>query len=99
MSALEKEAEALRSEGCQAIPLKLDTTGPASAAELPDVDILVNVAGTNIRKPFEEYTAEEYELVMRTNLHGLVQLTQKIGGGGGGRGRVGKYIFIRTLVV
>ncbi len=98
MSALEKEAEALRSEGCQAIPLKLDTAGPASAAELPDVDILVNVAGTNIRKPFEEYTAEEYELVMKTNLHGLVQLTQKIGGRMVARGRGGKIIFIGSLM-
>jgi gluconate 5-dehydrogenase len=98
MGALEKEAEALRSEGCQAIPLKLDTADPASTAELPDVDILVNVSGTNIRKAFEDYTAEEYELVMQTNLHGFVQLTQKIGGRMVARGRGGKIIFIGSLM-
>jgi gluconate 5-dehydrogenase len=96
--ALEKEAEALRSEGRQAIPLKLDTSDPASTAELPDVDILVNVSGTNIRKPFEEYTAEEYDLVMQTNLRGLVHLTQKIGGRMVARGRGGKIIFIGSLM-
>src|SRR5258708_34637681 len=90
MDALQKEAEALRSEGRQAIPMKLDITDSASVTELHEVDILVNVSGTNIRKAFEDYTPEEYELVMRTNLHGLVYLTQKIGARMIARGRGGK---------
>ena len=98
MNALEKEAEALRSEGRQAIPMKLDIADAASVTELPDVDILVNVSGTNIRKAFEEYTPEEYELVMRTNLHGFVHLTQKIGGRMVARGRGGKIVFIGSLM-
>ena len=43
------------------------------------MDILVNVAGTNIRKRFEDYSREEYEHVMQTNLHGLIELTQLVG--------------------
>jgi gluconate 5-dehydrogenase len=42
-------------------------------------DILVNAAGTNIRKSFPQYTQAEYEHIMRTNLHGIVELTQQIG--------------------
>jgi gluconate 5-dehydrogenase len=98
MDALQKEAEALRSDGHQAIPLKLDIAETGSVADLPEVDILVNVSGTNIRKAFEEYTPEEYELVMRTNLHGFVQLTQKIGARMVARGRGGKIIFIGSLM-
>jgi gluconate 5-dehydrogenase len=97
-SALEKEAEALRSEGHNATPLRLDTADLANAPELPDVDILINVAGTNIRKPFEQYTAEEYQQVMQTNLHGIVQLTQKVGGRMVVRGRGGKVVFIGSLM-
>ena len=44
-----------------------------------DIDILHNVAGMNIRKAFPAYTREEYELIMQTNLHGLVEVTQTVG--------------------
>jgi gluconate 5-dehydrogenase len=98
MDALEKEADALRSEGRQAIPMKLDIADPAGVTDLPEVDILVNVSGTNIRKAFEAYTPEEYELVMRTNLHGFVLLTQKIGARMIARGRGGKIVFIGSLM-
>ena len=42
-------------------------------------DILVNVAGTNMRKRFAEYTKAEYDHILQTNLHGIVDLTQQIG--------------------
>lgn len=98
IKALEKEAEALRADGNHATPLQLDTADLSKTPDLPDVDILVNVAGTNIRKPFEQYTPEEYQRVMQTNLHGFVQLTQKIGGRMVARGRGGKIIFIGSLM-
>ncbi len=98
IAALEKEAEALRSEGHQAIPLVLDAAEATAAVELPEVDILVNAAGTNIRKPFEQYSPEEYRHVMQTNLHGIVHLTQKIGGRMVARGRGGKIVFIGSLM-
>ena len=43
------------------------------------VDILVNVAGTNIRRRFEQYTKDEYNHILQTNLHGIVELTQLVG--------------------
>ena len=73
----------LTSDGYDARALELDTSRPASveaaADSLDPVDILVNVAGTNVRKRFEQYTREEYDRLLETNLHGIVRLTQKIG--------------------
>src|SRR5579859_2475679 len=97
LEALTKEAESLRSEGLHAEPLKLDITDVANS-EIPEIDILVNVSGTNIRKPFEEYTVEEYQAVMQTNLHGFVHLTQKAGAQMIARGRGGKIVFIGSLL-
>lgn len=99
MQVLERETMALRASGLQAVPLQLDTTNPNATAQIPDVvDILVNVAGTNIRKPFIDYTPEEYHQVLQTNLHGLVQITRKVGERMINRGRGGKVIFIGSLM-
>jgi NAD(P)-dependent dehydrogenase (short-subunit alcohol dehydrogenase family) len=99
--ALEKEAAALNDAGYRAETLALDVTSAASidaAAEAHgDVDILVNVAGTNVRKRFEQYTAEEYERIMQTNLHGIVRLTQKVGARMIAGGRGGKIVHIGSL--
>ncbi len=63
--------------------VELDITSSESirraGEEAGDVDILVNVAGTNVRKRFEDYTPDEYNYIMQTNLHGLVELTQVVG--------------------
>jgi gluconate 5-dehydrogenase len=82
--------------------LRLDICDPQSIAAAAEAvgapDILVNVAGTNIRKRFEEYTAEEYRLMMDTNLNGLVQLTQQIGARMIAGGKGGKIITIGSLM-
>jgi gluconate 5-dehydrogenase len=84
VAKLEAHAKALRDEGLSAAAVSLDFTSPESIQKCSDtvgvVDILVNVAGTSIRKPFEQYTKEDYNFVMQTNLHGIFELTQKIGG-------------------
>ncbi|MDQ6663137.1 MAG: SDR family oxidoreductase [Acidobacteriota bacterium] len=94
---LEAHAKALHGT-----PLRLDFNDSASireAAELAgDVDILVNVAGTNIRKAFEKYTKEEYDRILQTNLHGIVELTQLIGAKMITRGAGGKIIHIGSLM-
>ena len=98
--ALEKEAAALRAGGYKAETLSLDVTSEPSidaAAAHGDIDILVNVAGTNIRKQFEQYTADEYERIMQTNLHGIVRLTQKVGASMIARGQGGKIVHIGSL--
>lgn len=39
------------------------------------LDILVNNVGTNIRKPSVDYTAEDYDFIMRTNFQSMFDLT------------------------
>ncbi|MEJ7608968.1 MAG: SDR family NAD(P)-dependent oxidoreductase [Bryobacteraceae bacterium] len=101
MDALEREAAALRAEGLQAEALQLDISSRESietlASKLPEIDILINVSGTNVRKEFEKYTLEEYERIMNTNLHGLVFLTQRVGGQMVKRGAGGTIVLIGSL--
>ncbi len=96
LEALQTEAAALVKEGYQASAFQLDVNKPP--AEYPDVDILVNVSGTNIRKRFEQYTQEEISGLLQTNLIGLTQITQKVGGRMVERGQGGKILFIGSLM-
>jgi len=89
---LKAEADALKGEA-----LELDVTAFTADTTLPDVDILINVAGTNIRKPFVDYSLDEYEHIMRTNLHGLALLTQRVGARMIERGQGGKIVIIGSL--
>ena len=97
---LEAQAKALREEGLSAAAVSLDFTSSESIQKCAEivgaVDILVNVAGTNIRKPFEHYTREDYDFIMQTNLHGIFELTQKVGGRMQGKG--GKIINIGSIM-
>lgn len=97
ISKLEEHAKEL---GGRAVELDVkDNDSIRRAAEAAGaVDILVNVAGTNVRRRFEKYSAEEYEHVMQTNLHGLVRLTQLVGAGIIERGKGGKVINIGSLM-
>ena len=99
---LQEHAQALVSQGCRADALRLDLADPESIRAAVEAvgtpDILVNVAGTNIRKSFPEYTQAEYEHIMRHNLHGIVDLTQRIGGRMIARGTGGKVIMIGSLM-
>ena len=99
---LEGHAGDLTTEGYRAEPQALDMSDnesiDACAQAHPDVDVLINVAGANIRKRFEEYSQEEYEHLMQTNLHGLVRLTQKVGKSMIERGQGGKIVHIGSLM-
>ena len=92
---LERVGE-LKDQGFDAHAQEMNVADPESVAAAADgmeaVDILVNVAGTNIRKRFEQYTQEEYDRLLQTNLHGIVKLTQKIGAKMIARGQGGKII-------
>ena len=70
----------------------------SAISSLDGIDILINVAGTNIRKPFQDYTKQEYEFILQTNLHGLVELTQKVGAKMIARGAGGKVVTIGSLM-
>jgi len=92
----------LKDQGFDADALEMDVSDSQSVTAAAEwagsVDILVNVAGTNIRKRFEHYTQEEYDRLLATNLHGLVKLTQRIGAKMIERGQGGKVINIGSMM-
>jgi 3-hydroxy acid dehydrogenase/malonic semialdehyde reductase len=68
-----------------ALPLPLDVTDPEScqafvaraAKELGGLDVLVNGAGLALgRDPFDASTEEDEEVVLETNVHGLIRMTR-----------------------
>jgi len=99
---LREHAQALKAKGFEASALRLDLADSesirAAVEGLDTPDILVNVAGTSIRKSFPQYTQAEYEHIMRTNLGGIVELTQKIGARMIERGAGGKIVMIGSLM-
>lgn len=100
---LREHAQALEAQGFEARALRLDITDSESIRASVEgleaaPDILVNVAGTNIRKRFSEYTPAEYQHIMRTNLHGIVELTQQVGARMIERGAGGKIVMIGSLM-
>ncbi len=102
IEALETHAAALRAEDCQAEALRLDVADSgaiqAALAAAGPVDILHNVAGINLRKRFLDYTREEYDWLLNTNLHGIVELTQRVGAGMVERGRGGKIVMVGSMM-
>jgi 2-deoxy-D-gluconate 3-dehydrogenase len=66
----------LEARGARAAMVKVDVTSEPSCREMVQkaverfgrLDILVNNAGTNVRKQPQEYTLDEYRLVLETNL-------------------------------
>jgi tropinone reductase I len=42
------------------------------------IDILVNNVGTNLRKPFNDYTAEEYEQIFITNVFSTMEVSKML---------------------
>lgn len=98
---LKTEAEALTAQGYKASVLPLDMMNNESvdaiAEAAGDLDILINVAGTNSRQKIESYTPEEYDRILQTNLHGIFRLCQKVGAKMIERGAGGKIIHIGSL--
>jgi gluconate 5-dehydrogenase len=94
------EAHARQLPNARALRLDVTQTDSIRAAveAAGDVDILVNVSGTNVRKRFEDFTTEEYERILQTNLHGIVELTKQVGVKMIARGQGGKIINIGSLM-
>src|SRR5688572_22029481 len=80
----EKNAQAVKSLGSKAIALRVDVTSEAScrsmvadaAQRLGRLDILVNNAGTNVRKAPQDYSLDEWRLVLDTNLTSAFLVSQ-----------------------
>ena len=98
---LQEHVQALQATGYQASALHLDLADSesirAAVEKAEALDILVNVAGTNIRKSFQQYTRAEYAHLMRTNLDGIVELTQIVGARMIARGAGGKIVMIGSI--
>ncbi len=97
LDKLKEEAAALDGKAIH-LDISISDSIYEAAAAAGDVDILVNVAGTNIRKAFEDYTHDEYQYILDTNLHGIVELTQHVGRRMKARGKGGKIINIGSLM-
>jgi gluconate 5-dehydrogenase len=101
LAQLASIARDLRSEGLSAEAVELDIASRESrerlTSGLPDIDVLINVAGTNVRKNFVDYTPEEYDFLMETNLRGIFELTQAVGRKMIARGTGGKVVMIGSL--
>jgi NAD(P)-dependent dehydrogenase (short-subunit alcohol dehydrogenase family) len=101
LAARSKEALEARAAEMGGRALVLDVADAQSVASAADAietpDILVNVAGINIRKRFEEFTREEYDRILETNLNGIFRLTQRIGAKMIARGKGGKIINIGSI--
>lgn len=81
--ALGEAAAGLRAEGIEAHPVAADLSaldGPDEVARAvggrAPIDILVNAAGINLRQPFQDVTAEAFDLHMAVHLRAPFLLTQ-----------------------
>ena len=102
-NVLKERCAEFREAGLAADYVVYDARDPASVAEttaaMPPLDVLVAVQGTNIRKPFLDYTAEEYDTIMGLNLHSVVDVIRRVGSRMIERDTGGKIITIGSLVV
>ncbi len=79
-------AEGLRAEGAEVAELAFDVTDHAAArravdgfeAETGAIDILVNNAGIQHRAPLEDFPAEAFERLMRTNVSSVFNVGQAV---------------------
>lgn len=82
-----KVAEALRKEGFNTEAIPADVSSISSITEMVGtaikrfkrIDILVNNAAVTVRKPAEEFTEEDWDAVMETDLKGVFFCSQIVG--------------------
>jgi 2-deoxy-D-gluconate 3-dehydrogenase len=84
---LDETAAAIKNLGRKALPLKCNVadfpdiraTVAAALAEFGTIDILVNNAGIIRRAPAAEYSDEDWNIVLDTNLNGLFRFCREAG--------------------
>ena len=94
---LEAAAEDLRGAGATVATAAFDVTDPAAVADAVDrieaegpLDILVNNAGMQHRAPLEDFPADAFDRLMRTNVNSAFYVGQAVARHmiGRGRGRI-----------
>ena len=89
LESLDHTCHEIQSIGKKCIPLRMDVLEEQSIvdaagkaeSELGSIDILINNAGCNIRKPALEVTWKDWETVVDTNLKGAFFLAKEIAKG------------------
>ena len=82
-----KAAESLKKEGLNAASIPTNVSDESSIAAMVSrvmtnhgkIDILVNNAGVIVRKPAEDFTREDWDHIMNTNLRGVFFCCQLVG--------------------
>jgi NAD(P)-dependent dehydrogenase (short-subunit alcohol dehydrogenase family) len=75
---LSEDPDVLTVEGDIAKPATADLIVEGALERFGRIDSLVNNAGVFVSKPFTDYTAEDYALVVGVNLTGFFSLTQRV---------------------
>lgn len=73
--------EGLRAAGCSADISSLEGIGrvvEAAQTAWDGVDVLINCAGTNIRKPTTDYSSEEFDHILNTNVRSGFELSRRL---------------------
>jgi NAD(P)-dependent dehydrogenase (short-subunit alcohol dehydrogenase family) len=87
VSRLDQFSEEIVSLGRKALPVKLDVLNESDIAnmvraaveEYGRIDILVNNAGMNIRRPATDFTWQDWDTVLDTNMKGSFFVAQAVG--------------------
>lgn len=87
LESARKTCDLIREYGSESLAVQVDVTDPESVKTMVDqvldkfgrIDVLLNHAGINIRKPAVEYTPEEWEKVLTVNLSGIFLCAQAVG--------------------
>ncbi len=82
--SLEETAEKVQQAGSKALVVQADLSRSGEAARVVDetvkqfgrLDILLNAAGTQVRKPIPEMTEQDYDYLMTVNLKSMYFLNQ-----------------------
>lgn len=106
LASLDETRREIESLGRRAVALELDVRQEASlrraAAQAMEafggrIDVLVNNAGCNVRKPAVEVTWDDWNLILETNLRGPFFLAQEIARGSMIPRRAGRIINIGSV--
>ncbi|MDB5526729.1 MAG: gluconate 5-dehydrogenase [Rhizobium sp.] len=82
---VENAVNALSAKGYQVFGAAFDVTNPEVAghidrieAEIGQIDILVNNAGMQFRSPLEDFPADKWELLLKTNVSSIFYTSQAV---------------------
>ncbi len=85
-SAIQEAARGLQEEGLEATPMAFDITDEKAVDQAVSevrnsvgvVDVLINNAGIQIRKPLEEFPVDDWHAILNTNLTGAFLVARAV---------------------